>query len=65
MSAARLKRCHVCGTGVKTPALSIKQRGSRETWHFCEDCAPKWLGVSVKEFNRLKDIMVDTEVWEV
>lgn len=61
---ARPKVCAMCGAGTLVPALSIKQRGRKTTDYFCEKCAPKRLGVTPEEFERLKEITVSTEVIE-
>ena len=63
--SARPKVCAMCGAGTVIPALSIKQCGRKTTDYFCEKCAPKRLGVTPKEFERLKTITVSTEVVEV
>lgn len=63
--SARPKICAMCGAGTLVPVLSIKQRGRKVTDYFCDTCAPKRLGVTPKEFERLREIAVSTEVVEV
>ena len=61
---ARHKVCAMCKAGIQVPALSIKQRGRKVTDYFCDTCAPKRLGVTPKEFKRMMEITVSTEVTE-